>query len=199
MRRAMASMSASVCSATEMALPPGVFITRTPAAGALCRAPIDSPAQRYARSAHPLPQDGSNIPWDWKRSRSSRAETSVERLPPRRAVPQRGLSCVHGLRRDRNLAINVLDRGDPGSKLHRVAVGVQDDLELRNHCEQIREIEVAQMRDAEDLPLHGALPVGDHGAETVAKLFHDYARIHAGRRFHGGHRGARRMRREQLQ
>ena len=33
MWRAMASIRASVCSATEMALPPGVFITSTPACG----------------------------------------------------------------------------------------------------------------------------------------------------------------------
>src|ERR1039458_8890226 len=43
MRRAMASMSASVCSATEMALPPGVFITRTPAAVAASRSTLSTP------------------------------------------------------------------------------------------------------------------------------------------------------------
>ena len=42
-RRAMASISARVCSATEMALPPGVFITRTPAAVAASRSTLSTP------------------------------------------------------------------------------------------------------------------------------------------------------------
>ena len=43
MWRAMASISASVCSATEMALPPGVFITSTPAAVAASRSTLSTP------------------------------------------------------------------------------------------------------------------------------------------------------------
>ena len=43
MWRAIASMSARVCSATEMALPPGVFITRTPAAVAASRSTLSTP------------------------------------------------------------------------------------------------------------------------------------------------------------
>ena len=43
MRRAMESMRARVCSATEMALPPGVFITSTPAAVAAGRSTLSTP------------------------------------------------------------------------------------------------------------------------------------------------------------
>ena len=43
MWRAIASISASVCSATEMALPPGVFITSTPAAVAASRSTLSTP------------------------------------------------------------------------------------------------------------------------------------------------------------
>ncbi len=43
MWRAIASISASVCSATEIALPPGVFITSTPAAVAASRSTLSTP------------------------------------------------------------------------------------------------------------------------------------------------------------
>ena len=43
MCRAIASISASVCSATEMALPPGVFITSTPASVAASRSTLSTP------------------------------------------------------------------------------------------------------------------------------------------------------------
>ena len=43
MERAMASIRPSVCSATETALPPGVFITRTPAAVAALRSTLSTP------------------------------------------------------------------------------------------------------------------------------------------------------------
>ena len=43
MWRAMASIMASVCSATEMALPPGVFITSTPACVAASRSTLSTP------------------------------------------------------------------------------------------------------------------------------------------------------------
>ena len=41
--RAIDSMSASVCSATEIALPPGVFITSTPASVAAGRSTLSTP------------------------------------------------------------------------------------------------------------------------------------------------------------
>ena len=43
MWRAIASIRASVCSATEIALPPGVFITSTPAAVAASRSTLSTP------------------------------------------------------------------------------------------------------------------------------------------------------------
>src|SRR5436305_8202221 len=41
------------------------------------------------------------------------------------------------------------------------------------------EIEVAEVREAENLPLHASLPVRDDCVEPIAKLFNDHAGIHA--------------------
>ena len=46
--RAIASISASVCSATETAFPPGVFITSTPASVAAFRSTLSTPTPAAA-------------------------------------------------------------------------------------------------------------------------------------------------------
>ena len=55
--------------------------------------------------------------------------------------------------------------------------------------EQIRKIEITQVRDAEDLPFHRALAVGDDRAETAAEFLHDDAGIEAARGLDGGDGG----------
>ena len=71
--------------------------------------------------------------------------------------------------------VDFLDSRHAAAVFHRHAVGFENDFEARHHGEQIREIEIAQVRDAEDLPLHGALAIGDDGAEASAKFLHDHA------------------------
>src|SRR5580658_877031 len=97
------------------------------------------------------------------------------------------------------LSVSVLYRGDPCAELHRLSVGGQDDFEFGDHSEEIREIEIAEVRDAKDLAFHRALAVGDHGPEALAKFLHDHPGVKPGGGFYGSNGRAGRFRREQLQ
>src|SRR5262249_3238974 len=104
--------------------------------------------------------------------------------------PYRLCSCELGHRR---FHVDLFDGAYARAEFHRVAVGVQNDFQARYDCEQIGEIEIAEMCDAENLPLHRALAVGDDRAEPIAEFLDDDARIEALRRAHGGHRRAWRL------
>ena len=148
MWRAMASISARVCSATEMALPPGVFITSTPAAGggfqidvidahagAADHAQLGrlvehrrmSPARRCAPSARRLPPGAAHIPWDWKRSifqpgwDLKQLDTGRrERLGDQDHVIDVPVSGGYAVAvSTRRARCRLLDGGDAGSILHR--------------------------------------------------------------------------------
>src|ERR1019366_3236995 len=223
-RRAMASMSASVCSATETALPPGVFMTSTPASVAASRSTLSTPtpARPMTRS---LGAFSSTAAFTCTALRTSSASASARcwayslgletmTFQPgwdrNSSIPAaaRGSAmrifimfrlCLCGLRFDGSVRVNLLNGGHAGSILDGMPVGFENDFQLGDHAKQVREIEIAQVGDAEDLALHGALAVGDNGSEAAAEFLDDNAGIHAGRRLHGGHRGARRTRREQFQ
>src|ERR1035437_6712544 len=223
-RRAIASMSASVCSATETALPPGVFITSTPASVAASRSTLSTPtpARPMTRSLGAFSSTEA-FTCTALRTRSASAsgrcwayslglETMVFQpgWDRNNSIPAaaRGSAmrifivvrlCLCGLRFDGSVRVNLFDGGDAGSILHGMPVGVENDFQLGDDAKQIREIEITQVGDAEDLALHGALAVGDDRSEPVAEFLDDDAGIHAGRRLHRSHRGARRTRREQFQ
>jgi len=107
-RRAMASISARVCSATETALPPGVFMTSTPASVAASRSTLSTPtpARPMTRSLGAFSStaaftctalrtrsaSASGRYWayslGWKRWYSNRAGTEITRFPPERGARQ---------------------------------------------------------------------------------------------------------------
>src|SRR5688572_24345208 len=189
MLRASDSISAMVCSATETALPPGVFITSTPACVAADRSTLSTPtpARPITRSfgafertsvftftalrtmrasasarwgAYSLGLETMTSQPACARSRSTAAGARGSAISIFIAVSNRSAG------RDanaRDFGVNLLHRGDALPELHIDAVGGEDDLELGHHGKQIREIEIPEMRDAEDLSLHRALPVRDDG------------------------------------
>src|SRR5580658_8461803 len=69
-----------------------------------------------------------------------------------------------------------------------MSVSAKDQFEARDDTEHVGEIEVAEVRHAEDLSLHTALAIRNNGAKFFFKSFYDDLRIHAGGSFHGGHR-----------
>src|SRR5271157_3834808 len=224
MRRAMASISARVCSATETALPPGVFITSTPASVAASRSTLSTPTParpmtrrlgacsstaaftctalrtRSASAsgrcwAYSLGLETMTFQPGWDRNNSIPAGARGSAIRIFMVVRL----CLYGLRFDGGVRVNLFNGGDAGSILHGMPVGGENDFQAGDDAKQIREIEIAQVGDAEDLALHGALAVGDDGPEAGAEFLDDDAGIHAGRRLYRGYRGARRTRREQLQ
>src|SRR5581483_3973365 len=223
----MHSINPSVCSATETALPPGVFITSTPAAVAAGRSTLSTPTPARPITFS-LGAFASTSAFTFTALRTSSASASARcaaySLGFETTTSQPGCAfnssmpaaasgsatkifiCVSSrLRRDwfffrdRARGVHALHRCDALAELHRNSVRVQDQLQLRHNREQVGKIEVPEMRDAENLPLHRSLTVGDDRAKAVAELLHDHSRIHALRRFDGGHRSAGAIRREQLQ
>src|ERR1035438_2463831 len=190
MRRAMASMSPSVCSATEMAFPPGVFITRTPAAVAASRSTLSTPtpARPMTRSLGACSSTARSTCTTLRTSKASQSArcreyslglettTSQPGCARNNSIPgaARGSAIrilgMLGLLGLLGLLVDFLDRRHARTIFHRQTVGFEDDFELRDNGEQVREIEVAQMRNAEDLALHRSLAVGDDGAEAIAEF-----------------------------
>src|SRR5271154_6440418 len=208
MERAMESMSAMVCSAAETALPPGVFITSTPAPVAAGRSifSMPTPARPITRSLGAwLRTAASTIRPPRTISASASARYCVYSLgleamtshpgcarsslrPPAaigsaNRMRMSGPSNGHGLFCQSHVRVCVLNGGDTDAELHRDPVGGKNDFELRDDGEQIGEVEVAEVRDAEDLAFHGPLAVGDDGTETVAEFLDDHAGIHTSRWF----------------
>src|SRR5262249_48400554 len=168
MCRAIASIRARVCSATEIALPPGVFMTSTPAAVAASRSTLSTPtpARPTTRSRGAF----SSIAWftcttlrtssasashkycayslgfetitfqpGWERKNSIPAAASGSAM--RMFMEEVRLNASRLLLHCR-LLVNLLHGGHAGSVFHTVAIGVQDDLQARHHREQIGEIEI---------------------------------------------------------
>src|ERR1039457_4620162 len=229
MERASDNVSARVCSATETALPPGVFITRTPAAVAAGSSMLSTPtpARPITRSfgaAESIPPftitalrtiNASAFARCWEYSFGfdtttshpgccSRSFTaalssgSAMRISMSRWLG-RGWSNRGCFFRQRGFCVYVLYRRHAGPEFHWNSVGRQNDFEFRDHSKQIRKVEIAQVRDAENLPLHRSLTVGDDGPEAIPKFLHDHFGIHTLRRFHCRYRGPRRMRDKQFQ
>ena len=201
------SMSAMVCSATETALPPGVFITSTPAAVAASRSTLSTPtpARPMTRSLGAFSSTAgvhlhgaadeqrvrfrqvlAHIPWGWKRSRSNRAGTSTTRSPAAAmgsairifmTVPYDYVVTACGF--DGRFGVDRCTAATPVPNSTGYPLALRMISSSGDHREQIGEIEIAQVRDAENLPLHGALAVGDDGAEAVAEFLDDDAGIHA--------------------
>src|SRR5437660_6198780 len=48
-------------------------------------------------------------------------------------------------------------------------------LQAADNCDSIQVIEITQMGNAEQLALHVALSVGDHGVKHLAEALHEYA------------------------
>ena len=70
---------------------------------------------------------------------------------------------------------SVWTAATPLPNFDMVPVGAENDFESRDDSEHVREIEITQVRDAEDLALHGALAVGDDGAEAFSEILDDHA------------------------
>ena len=81
-------------------------------------------------------------------------------------------SSVHRCRPER-FPVDLLNRSHAGAELDRPAQRVKDDFQLGDSSKKVGDIEVAQVRDAEDLTLHRTLPVGDHRAELLSELLHN--------------------------
>ena len=54
----------------------------------------------------------------------------------------------------RYFGVKIFNRGYAGAEFYGVPVGVEYDLQARDDAEQIGKIEIAEMRDAEDLAFH---------------------------------------------
>src|SRR2546426_790291 len=130
-RRASASSSATVCSATETLLPPGAFITTTPRRVAASRSMLSTP------------------------------------VPARPEL-------------------------DPGAEI------VQATLDRPDHHQHVEIVEVAEMGDAEDLPLRRVLTADQFDPVLLEQVLDQLLGIDPVRREHGGHRrrGALRVQRE---
>src|SRR5579875_512711 len=227
MWRAMASMRANVCSATETAFPPGVFITSTPASVAASRSTLSTPTP-----ARPMTRRrGALARTDWftctalRTSRASATERCSWYSLGFETVVFHPASCRNSsiaagargsaismfisesdrgrLHRHRpahgRVLVNLLHRGHSGSIFDGKAVHIQDDFQAGNHREEVGEIEVAEVGDAENFPLHRALPVGNDRPKAIAEFLHNDAGIHALGRFDGSGGSGRRIRREQFQ
>src|SRR6185437_1133655 len=206
MERASESIRARVCSATETAFPPGVFITRTPAAVAAGRSTLSTPtpARPMAFNFGAL---ASMAALTFTALRTSKASASARccsysfgletttsqpgcsfsNLTPAAASGSATSIFMRGLDRgrffsERHVRVNVLHGGDTFAKRNRQALRRENDLKLRDHREQIREIEITEVRDAENLTFHRSLAVGNDRAEAVAEFLHDDAGIEALRR-----------------
>src|SRR5947209_8048980 len=79
-------------------------------------------------------------------------------------------SAVHRQLSQGHIHINSLHRRHTRAKPHRIPVRFENNLQLRNHREQVGEIEIAQVRDSENLALHRALSVRNDRSETVAEF-----------------------------
>src|SRR5450755_663653 len=95
-------------------------------------------------------------------------------------------SKVHLPRRQYRLgtpSINLLRCPHPGAVLHTLARNLrQHMLKRAQDTDGIEIVVIPNVSDAEQLPLHLALPIGDHGIERLAKLLHDLAGIDSLRR-----------------
>ncbi len=77
--------------------------------------------------------------------------------------------------------VDSLDRRHAFAQFHILPVGPQDQFQSRDDAEHVGEIEVTEMRHAENLALHAALAVGDNRAEALFESLDDDFRIHARR------------------
>src|SRR4051794_20452985 len=215
--RAIESINASVCSATEIALPPGVFITSTPAsvAAGMSTLSTPTPARPITRSLGAAAKTSLSTFTALRTTRASQsARCGRYVFGSAMTISQPVCACSNSIaagasgsatrtfmgrqlpqRQFRfwkgDFSVDSLCRRHAASESHWPAVRRQNDLELRNYREQIVEIEITEMRQPENLPFHRALPIGDYGVEAVAKFFYDDARVHARRGTHRRHRRSR--------
>jgi len=119
--------------------------------------------------------------------RNDAAVRGRAKIPPRRRLSfeRARINCLGGAHRRSKLGRFA---GDCGQHL----------LQRAQNSDRVQIIKVAQMRDAEQLALHFALPVGDDGSKIVAELFHDGSLIDSLGRFDGSQRGGRSGRCKQL-
>ena len=80
-----------------------------------------------------------------------------------------------------DLLVDFLAAATPVPYVTVLPIHVENNFRQATIANRSAEIEVAEVRDAENLALHRALAVGDDGAETVAELLHDHAGVHARR------------------
>jgi len=80
-------------------------------------------------------------------------------------------------RRLRGFGINFLRRAQSRSQFHATPNLEQDLLQRADRSDGIQAIVITKMRDAEELPLHLSLAIGDYGAKVVAECLHDIAGI----------------------
>src|SRR5947209_3445732 len=80
--------------------------------------------------------------------------------------------------------VNALDRRYALAEFHVMTVRAQDQFESGDDTEHVGEIEIAEVRHAEDLAFHASLPVGDNGPEAFLEPLHDGAGIETRRGFH---------------
>src|SRR5262249_29998014 len=95
--------------------------------------------------------------------------------------------------------VDALYRGDSFAVRNRETIGVENQLQCTDDGEEICEVEVTEVGDAEDLAFHRSLAVRDDHAELVAEAFHDDARIHSLGRLHSGDGSRWGTRAEQLE
>src|ERR1700691_6336715 len=84
--------------------------------------------------------------------------------------------------------INILRRANSAAEFNFVSDLLQHDLKRPEHGQQIEKIVIPQMRDAEHVPLHRALSVGEDGAKSRAHFLDDFGGLNARRSIDRGHR-----------
>src|SRR5260370_13585885 len=163
MERANESINASVCSATETALPPGVFMTRTPAAVAAGRSTLSTPtpARPMTRSFGALESRAALTSTALRTINASAVarccaysfgfETMTSQPCCFRSFTAAGASgsairiCMLGFSNggcffgQRDLCGRVLARRQAGSKFHRETVSHQDDFQFGDDPAQVGE------------------------------------------------------------
>src|ERR1017187_4142501 len=188
-----------------MALPPGVFITSTPAAVAASRSTLSTPtpARPITRSLGARSSTPRSTCTALRTSRASQSarcweyslgfETTISHPCCARnsSMPAAARGSAIRILGMLGLLVDFLHGRHTGAVFHRHTVRLENDFELRHHREEIGEIEVSKVCDAENLPLHRPLAVRNNRAEAIAEFLHDHARIQSRRRLHGGHRRTR--------
>src|SRR6478752_5870930 len=201
--RAIPNISAMVCSATETALPPGVFITSTPAAVAAGRSTLSTPTPArpitfsfgaFARTSgvtltalrtRRASQVGKCAAYSlgFETTTSQPACAFNNSMPAGASGSATSIFMLeiggsHGrgnfvLLQTSYFRVYVLHGRDAFAELNGHSIGGEDNLQLSDDGERVAEIEVTEMGNTEDLAFHAALAVGDDGAEPVAVVLHD--------------------------